>query len=85
MTAAVWSSAGKCASPPFFLDCFPWTQKSGSATGCEDSGRAVDSSVVQDPDFWSPILPDYKNFLDPDWILYLLNPDLDYPRWFEKF
>jgi len=39
-----------------------------------------------DPDFWSPILVDYENFLEPepDWISVLLKPDPDYPKLFEN-
>ena len=45
------------------------------------------SSVVPDPDFWSPIRQIYEIFLDPepDWILFLLKPDPDYPKPFEHF
>jgi len=47
------------------------------------------TSVVPDPDFWSPIRQIYEIFLDPetDWISFLLkpDPDPDYPKPFEHF
>ena len=49
----------------------------------------ANSSVVPDPDFWSPIRKIYEIFLDPepDWISFLLkpDPDPDYPKRFEHF
>ena len=39
------------------------------------------------PDFWSPIRQVYEIFLDPepDWILFLLKQDPDYPKNLEHF
>jgi len=49
----------------------------------------LESSVVPDPDFWSPIRHNCEIFLDPepDWISFLLkpDPDPDYPKRFEQF
>ena len=54
-----------------------------------DSSQRVGTSVVPDPDFWSPIRQNYEIFLDPepDWISFLLkpDPDPDYPKRFEQF
>ena len=47
----------------------------------------VSTSVVPDPDFWSPIRQNYEIFLDPepDWISFLLKPDPDDQKRFEHF
>jgi len=50
------------------------------------AGKPLLHSVVPVPYFWSPILPVYKNFLDPKpfWISVFLKPEPDYPKLFEN-
>jgi len=39
----------------------------------------IDCQWCTGSEFWSPIRPDIKNFLDLDWISFLLQPEPDYP------